>query len=420
MFRDSRVALAGLWLVVLSGIVTGCGIVDQYGSRALTYNVEAEQAQNQAVLLNIVRSYKRYPMQFTALGSVQANSSVQGGISLSIPFGGRVSGSDVLSANPSGSAGISSFQVTPLDSGDFATQILRPIQEGTFDLYLQAGYPREVLFDLFIDKILIKRADGACALNNSARCEITFRNHVGNDFDFDLFQAMVEQLLHLGLTTAQTSTPGTTALRHNFCFAPSEPLHGEYIDTSARCGLPIKPTAAASLRGVIFSRQFVDQLNEIQAEVGASPSYRFEPFIGKPVWILIYARPIQRIIYYIGEVVRRRIDPEFTNNARSIQVKLGPAHLPIPRERCGGGGTPPEISAVGFSCVDLFVLNPGVTGSSTFSVEYEGSRYSIPADRQEAGYSYSVLALVRQLLATSTSEKAVPPSTTILTVAPAR
>ncbi|MEA2994292.1 MAG: hypothetical protein QOD40_3212, partial [Alphaproteobacteria bacterium] len=65
MIRHSRVALAGLWLVVLSGIVAGCGIVDQYGSRALTYNVEAEQAQNQAVLLNIVRSYKRYPMQFT-------------------------------------------------------------------------------------------------------------------------------------------------------------------------------------------------------------------------------------------------------------------------------------------------------------------------------------------------------------------
>ena len=44
-----------------------CAVVDEYSGRAVVYNLQAEQAQEQALLLNVVRASVRRPMQFTGL-----------------------------------------------------------------------------------------------------------------------------------------------------------------------------------------------------------------------------------------------------------------------------------------------------------------------------------------------------------------
>ena len=64
---------------VVSGL-GGCTIVDQFSSRAVNYNLEAEQAQEQALLLNIVRASLRRPMQFTSLQSITGTASASGTI----------------------------------------------------------------------------------------------------------------------------------------------------------------------------------------------------------------------------------------------------------------------------------------------------------------------------------------------------
>jgi hypothetical protein len=56
----------------------GCAIVDNYSWRAVDYNKEAEQAQEEVLLLNIIRASLRRPMQFTALQSVTGSASVAG------------------------------------------------------------------------------------------------------------------------------------------------------------------------------------------------------------------------------------------------------------------------------------------------------------------------------------------------------
>ena len=50
--------------------LTACAVVDQYSGRAVVYNLQAEQAQEQALLLNVVRASLRRPMQFTGLQSI--------------------------------------------------------------------------------------------------------------------------------------------------------------------------------------------------------------------------------------------------------------------------------------------------------------------------------------------------------------
>lgn len=435
MCQKSRSVPALAFVFAASAALGGC-FVDQYGGRAVVYNLEAEQAQNQSLLLNVVRAYKRHPMQFTSLGLVQGQSTASTGITLNVPFGRHISSPDTLGLTSSVGGGINQFSITPLDSAEFYNALLTPVDQGTFDLYLQAGYPRTVLFHLFVDKIVVRRQDRACALRHTSDCELSFNNFVGSDADFDRFQALVEQLIRLGLTTHTPTAPVEASARSDdakkdkkagevkkraapFCFAPQERLMGAAIDPRAICGSPLKPAAGVPLRAVVFTREFVDLLTDLQRPLSPSRQLNFDPFVGRPVAILIYSRPIQRIIYYLGEVTRRRLYPEY-DVQRTIKVKIGPAHLPMPYRLCKeNDGSIKLVEQDGYFCYDLFVLNAGSSGSPTFTVDYEGGRYSLPIDRDEAGYSYSTLTIARQLLATSISKDSLPPpSTTILTVGP--
>jgi hypothetical protein len=56
---------AGVILPLFALGLLGCAAVDQYASRAISYNLEAEAALDQGLLLNIVRAAHRWPMQFT-------------------------------------------------------------------------------------------------------------------------------------------------------------------------------------------------------------------------------------------------------------------------------------------------------------------------------------------------------------------
>jgi len=65
---------------------------------------------------------------------------------------------------------------------------------------------------------------------------------------------------------------------------------------------------------------------------------------------------------------------------------------------------------------------PRPSFSSTFTVTYEGIRYSVPADagagstyQTTAGASYTVLSIVRQLVILNTKAKSLP-ATSVLTV----
>jgi hypothetical protein len=47
--------------VLLGQSMFGCTVIDHYSGRAIEYNLEAEQAQEQALLLNIIRASQRRP-----------------------------------------------------------------------------------------------------------------------------------------------------------------------------------------------------------------------------------------------------------------------------------------------------------------------------------------------------------------------
>ena len=197
--------------------LAGCSIVDQYSSRAIVYNLEAEKAQEQAMLLNIVRAYLGRPMQFTTVstitGTATATGNAQYTFPTNVPFGPIVNENAIAfpPVVPNGVLGASlsggpTFTVPVLDTQEFYRGILTAIPGQIWDLYIQANYPRDLLFNLFVEKVVMQRGD--CPTNSHIdKCEFVFSNYVAQDIQIDLFQALGDYLLALGLTTAPSDPP---------------------------------------------------------------------------------------------------------------------------------------------------------------------------------------------------------------------
>jgi hypothetical protein len=209
----------GVWLItpLICAALLGCAIVDQYSGRAIVYNLEAEQAQDQEILLNIVRASLQRPMQFTTVSTITgvatASASTQYTLPTNVPFRPPVQGATGVAAFPplptwllSGSvSGGPVFTVPVLDTQEFYEGILKAIPGQLWDLYIQANYPPDLLFNLFVEKVVMKRIDGDCSdSKHLPECEFEFINSVttGN-IQIDLFQTVANYLLALGLTTAR-------------------------------------------------------------------------------------------------------------------------------------------------------------------------------------------------------------------------
>ena len=220
--RYGRVACVAA-LLVAPGLF-GCAIVDNYSWRAVDYNKEAEQAQEEVLLLNIIRASLRRPMQFTALQSVTGSASVAGSVNAGaagsrqtpyislFPLTGAGPGtlaqstnsaiSRLANQNLTGNASLSgsaTFTVPVLDTQEFYQGILTPIPLQSFDYYLQQNFPPEVLFDLFVLKIEVTRLDdGSCR-------KFTFQNSVRDDLQFGQFQAFIDYLIGSGLSAERVT-----------------------------------------------------------------------------------------------------------------------------------------------------------------------------------------------------------------------
>jgi hypothetical protein len=412
------------------------------------------------------------------------------------------------------------FSVPVLDTQEFYQGILRPISGQIYDVYLQAGYPPDLLFNLFVKKVVMKRAD-CPAISHERGCEFTFDNYAGIDLQHQLFQALGDYLLALGMTTESTQ-PRAVAFNHpqnvniryvgapgpnpstaqvvagpagsapaeaaaspkpyGFCFAPRTPAdtdcvggpmspyictekhtrgatrnlkkasgpHGGFWPTdqlrTCRIAAGTHASAAAAIAfstsfsvakqdgsskaNIIASVEFIDKLAQIaddhplkidesEASLGetVSLSAELKEFSAKPVSVTFYLRSVESMIYYLGEVMRRQIAPEF-ELPRPIFVKWGSPYAPYPENLV--------CIAPGLNCELLFVLKEGGSSDAddVLSVDYGGRRFSVPrasASRStgvfdSAGLSTAVLDILRQQIALNSSAKSLPQSSVISVV----
>jgi len=263
----------------LVAALVGCSVVDDFSGRAVDFNLQAEQVQEQTMLLNIVRASLRRPMQFTGLQSITGSASISGNGSLSFPFGPpghrppKSLSPDVLGLGGTVSGG-PSFIVPVLDTQEFYEGILNPISLQVFDYYLEQGFPPEVLFDLFVSKVVVTWVrenappgtgtgpDANCAKSTSNAnngglgltegsgaplcIDVTYLNSVANDSDFDQFQAIVDLLFAEGLSTEHVEN----VARYGAPFAAKHLQPTDGPDNGRQAAELIQAYAAAAQAGL--------------------------------------------------------------------------------------------------------------------------------------------------------------------------
>ena len=142
-------------------------------------------------------------------------------------------------------------------------------------------------------------------------------------------------------------------------------------------------------------------------------------FANKLVTLDVYTRSTEGIVYYLGEIARRRLypDPNFARGPRTVQIKIGSFYTQIPKGLCPLRDDVAE--ATGFHCYNFFVLDSGLEpGGAALAVNYGGTQYSVPSDPVEGGKTMHVLSLLKQLLAVNTSAKSLPQTNVISVINP--
>jgi hypothetical protein len=202
---------------LLCGIGTfalaGCAAVDLYSERAVTYNLQAEEALDQGLLLNIVRAVYRRPMQFTSVQTISGVASASGTAAFpSIPVGPHSAPMPKIASLSGTVSGGPTFSVPVLDTQEFYQGVMAPITSQLFDFYIHEEFPREEILSLFVEKIVITKQTDDCIpptgkKSHTLECELIFVNNPNSDLDFDLFQSFVEHLINLGMITEPVNSP---------------------------------------------------------------------------------------------------------------------------------------------------------------------------------------------------------------------
>ena len=548
--RTGRVVVAFL----LAQGLCACAVIDNYSGRAVDYNREAEQAQEQVLLLNIVRASLRRPMQFTSLqsitGSANVSASVAGGTTdvRQTPYLSQFPNlvqstnigtalSRIATATASGNAsmgGSATFTVPVLDTQEFYQGLLAPVPLQVIDYYLQQGFPPQLLAALFVLKVEITRLDdGSCR-------RFTFVNSVRDDLQFGQFDIFSDYLIGSGLTAERinSSTPYGPPIPHpgggpasaeetakvveayskassagldirqerrgnnlayrlqkksstlRLCFGhpggaasdwlarPNSPMFcgqfnqgrpqarpegasaesaNECVPRAARVGRPppsgndddddprgVHANGISEFRGIRLSPELLQRIDRLQrAALAQRPDlpdealFPVRAFAGGLVSFRFYTRSTEGILYYLGEITRRRLFTEFGDRSRTIQIKTGLRYGTLPATDCDDlqnnatweaksdliylsrrrAGARPRGR---YYCENLFVLDNADTLSAdnVITVSYDGMRLGIPRDPNRRGRTTQVLELVKQLLALNTSAKTLPATGVISVVSP--
>ncbi len=313
-------------LVLLGIAVAACGIVDRFEDRLEHMNRSVDVSRNQLILLNVARAQYNHPLTFVAVTSVSGAQGASGNFGLPTFTIGPgqtdaqhqfVFGNNSVSGSLGGNVG-----VTPLESREFYMGLLEPIGLNAAQFFVAQGYPRQILFFLFMESLRFRGARGEKILWNDP-----------TDPNFPEFVEYLHHWVDLGVSIEQIpGQPDKRKLRLCFDRALARvPLAG----FGPICG--VSKAHAVGLTGLSY------------------------PGLG-PVSVTLQTRSTYGVFRYLG----RLIDPE-----------LG-SRVTLRGDRAGGivfGEDkrlfPVETSAFPTSCLT--------------SVVYQGRWFCIPASGAEQG-----------------------------------
>jgi hypothetical protein len=180
-------------------------------------------------------------------------------------------------------------------------------------------------------------------------------------------------------------------------------------------------TPAASIAGITLNKTRVEKILVDTGGINFT----------KPVTLEFTPRSPEGMIYYLGEVVRRQLDlRSMDDKSRYVHIKYGPPDRRIPDD-CGASETfytcDERLFVVDrIRIFDKFGSGENAPYSPLLRVSYDNKSYATPSlvgsdgrpNREKAGLTFQVLAIVRQLIGLQRSAKDLPVSNVFTLITP--
>ncbi|HEY3918887.1 MAG TPA: hypothetical protein VGL83_13910 [Stellaceae bacterium] len=387
----------------------GCHQLVDFSDWTQGYDLAADKARNESLLLNVVRSSYNEPLHFSTVAVVRGNGQITPSFSITAPFGA----SPIPTVRPTKSATIGAsasegfnFDVPTLDTSEFLKGILAPFPPDTVNYYIAEGLPRELIFNLMIHRITI--SDG--------KQTITYENNPTED-GYQGFRIALDTMLKLGFTTESTSS----LIPFGPPLAAAEAKDTAKLAAAAQAGLILQPigtgpnTSYQLVKPVKASRfcfmgapgaQLPPAILCQSARGGASAplpgstadqdTFHVGPgFAGfENATLKIETRSTRDVFDYLGDLIWLQDDsPKPLHLNMETQEAKDYNYLPVGNE--------------------LFVVHKNQSHSDDIvSIDYRGNTYSIPWANQ--GNSAIVLTILSQLITLGTSVGLIPETSSVV------
>lgn len=147
------------WLCIVASSAAalgGCSVLDSaIDGRARTVNGASGDYSSVAILTNIVRASRYEPLNFVSLTGFTGHDTFNSAMpSFVLPPANPV----VVGFGSSTASTVFSndFNVSVLDDPDSYAALLEPVNPALMALFVKAGYPRELIYLLFIDYLRVR------------------------------------------------------------------------------------------------------------------------------------------------------------------------------------------------------------------------------------------------------------------------
>ena len=155
-----RRLLSGLKSTGIVSLVAACAAGCESGHMSyhtVSFNEALEDSDTKVILLNAIRASKRYPMSFSAIGTVLGSGLTRGNLDTNFPFS-VVDGvpelpSFTLTPKIQTESGFSSLSTTNLETNKFLQAMNNPAPQKLIRDYIDKGWPEELIVLVFLREV---------------------------------------------------------------------------------------------------------------------------------------------------------------------------------------------------------------------------------------------------------------------------
>ncbi len=387
------VTRSALLLLVALVVVTGLGCVTPgaISRRAVDYNVAAESARNEMLLLNILRARTQYPMIFTGLARITGSLRTEARIGANTSMRKQTATQQAVSPSV-GMIDSPTFTVAVLDSQEFMRGIMTPLSFELIEYLWDQGFTREVLLYLTVERIEVQ-----CPSTNLLQ-------QLVNDPTEPSFAAF-QQALNATVEGGTWEMDGYQAEPIGPPLGDAEAQRLAALIQVAGSKLMLTPLEGGSWQ---LERQSTDRRLAVRGRVCGADRPSDAPVAVRLIRLYDSKVAFERAIDQSPDEPSGRI---VLRSPQSVLFYLGELSRPGGQVivRRGEKTRPPEQRR-------LFVITEqGECGRGAISADYAGTIYVIPQGTGvcHPGRSLQSLSLVAQLLALQQSARDLPVGGTV-------